>query len=79
MEGMEDQRYSRLDGKDDSLGILTFRGSGENWKYSRLVGMDERLEILKFRWQGCKIGNIQGQVEGLSDQKYSWLVGRDER
>ena len=25
MEGMEDQRYSRLDGKDVRLGILTLR------------------------------------------------------
>ena len=26
MEGMEDQRYARLDGKDERLEILTFRG-----------------------------------------------------
>ena len=82
MERMEDQRYTRLDGKDDPLGILTFRGSGENWKYSRLVGMDGRLEILMVWWQGCKIGNTQGWMEGfeirntqgqlewMEDQKY---------
>ena len=63
MEGMEDLEYSHLG------------GSGENWKYSsRFVGMDGSLEILKVRWQGCKIGNTQGQVEGMRDQKYSSLV-----
>ena len=64
---MEDQEYSHLG------------GSGENWKYSWLLGMDARLEILKFIWQGCKIGNIQGQLEGIRDQKYSRLVGKIER
>ena len=36
-------------------------------KYSRLVGMDGRLVILKVRWQGCKIGNTQGELEGMRD------------
>ena len=27
MEGMEDQRYSRLGGNDEQLGILTFSGN----------------------------------------------------
>ena len=68
MEGMEDSEYSHLG------------GSGEIWKYSsRLVGMDGRLEILMVRWQGCKIGNTQGQVEGIRDQKYSRLAGKVER
>ena len=68
MEGMEDQEYSHL-GR-----------SGENWKYSsRLFGVDGRLEILKVRWQGCKIGNTQGSVEGIGDQKYSRLVGKFDR
>ena len=39
----------------------------KNQKYSRLVGMDGRLEILKVWWQGCKIGNNQGKVEGMRD------------
>ena len=47
--------------------------------FSRLGGMDGRLEILKVRCQGCKLGNTQGLVEGMSDKKYSWLVGRVER
>ena len=47
-------------------------------KYSRLDGMYERLEILKVRWQGCKIGNTQGELEGMRDKKYSRLGGRDE-
>ena len=66
MEGMEDQRYSRLDGKDERLGILTFTGkSDENWKYSsRLVGMDGRLEILKDRSQGSKIGILKVRWKG---------------
>ena len=36
-------------------------------KYSRLVGMDGRLEILNVRWQGCKIANTQGELEGMRD------------
>ena len=64
MERMSDQESSHLG------------GSGANWKYSRLVGMDGGLEILKLGWQGCKIGNTQGQVEGMRDKKYSRFVGR---
>ena len=79
MEGMKDQRYSRLDGRMNDQEYSHLGGSGEHWKYSRLVGMDGRLEILKFRWQGCKIDNTQGQVEGMGDKKYSRLVVRDER
>ena len=40
MEGMEDQRYSRLGGNDEQLGILTFSGN------------DKRSKILKVRWNG---------------------------
>ena len=55
-----------------------FRGNCRTWKYSRLDGTDGRLEILKVRWQGCKIGNTQGELEGMRDKKYSMLGGRDE-
>ena len=64
---MEDQKYSHLG------------GSGENWKYSWLVGMDARLETMKVGWQECKIGNTQGQVEGIIDQKYFRLIGKVEK
>ena len=79
MKGMEDQRNTMLDGKNERLGILTFRRKWCKLEILQVGWNDGGLEILKVRWQGCKIGNTQGQVEGMRDKKYSRFVGRDER
>ena len=56
MEGKEDWRYTRLDGKNERLRILTFRGMW--WK----------LGILKVSWNGWKIRNTEGLVARMQDR-----------
>ena len=51
----------------------------EDLKYSTSRGRDVRFELLMARWEGCKIRNAQGLVEGTKEQKYSRLRGRVER
>ena len=56
MEGMEDLRCPKLDGKDERLGILTFK---EKWG---------KLEILKVGWNGWKIRNTVGLGTRMHDR-----------
>ena len=56
MKGMEDQRNTMLDGKNERLGILTFR---RKWC---------KLEILQVGWNGWRIRNTEGQVARMQDR-----------
>ena len=67
MEGMEDQRYSRFDGRDGRLEILKVRWEG--WKIRDTQGQVEMMNNQEY----------SHLVEMIKDQKYSRLGGMDER
>ena len=68
MEGMEDQRYSRLSGNDDEV---RWNGRKSRNPQGQMEGMkDQRYRNTHIQGEVVNNTHFPGQVEWMEDQKY---------